>query len=310
MKERIDNTKARTRHRTSLSTPISDQEMCDVAKVHALWVPPQKLAGQLYDCEFSLRDNNLSYSAISSGTLSPIQRVIHLASMLGLRPVGWVYTYEPIPGDDRETSEVPILGRDAVVAGWIQSFIMETVGREEGNAFVTLAMEAPTGATEAFQISDTCVQMAAEGVLILPEDMEEFSASSRYVKTSDPIMVNGGEMQEVDTLLFLINTAMLGHTGLYAGSGDTRSTGKILVKTKKKLISALQQQSSLSKEDSKHPALEILCDFNLLFGLSNLLSTDDMEKLCILVSGYAKGMKKGTRLSDKLRTAIETALGG
>merc|ERR1712238_197343 len=112
------------------------------------------------------------------------------------------------------------------------SLIMEDIATKE--AFVTLATDGRTGATEAVMTSRQCLQMMVEGVLIDPDDNSsmdddnEKERDDKYVdnndhsiRTSVPVVVDGIETQSLDGLLLLSNVALLQSNGLYGGGcGD------------------------------------------------------------------------------------------
>ena len=210
-KERVDQ--SRKVARTSLSSTRDDQKMCDVAKVHAIWEPPLQtplINGRHYDEDCLLS----SYPGDSSDPRrkeSNPERAIRVASYLGLRPIGWIFSYAD-ENRHEDGDALPVHGRDAIVGSKLQTETMKLLGRDEGKKFVTLALDGRVGATEAFQLSDVCVQMVAEGVLTAPI-VDETLASTRYVTLKDPVVVAGDETTQLDSVLLLVNTAMLSHVG-------------------------------------------------------------------------------------------------
>merc|ERR1712192_3433 len=134
-----------------------------------------------------------------------------------------------------------------------------------------MGMDAESGATEAFQLSDVTVQMAAEGVLMRRDD-----AHYRSIPTSDPIRVDGAELRELDSVLSLVNTAVLPHTGLFAGNAGTNG--------KKRRLTAKRRKSLLDAIDRGGQELfTMLCDFHLLSELDLALPPNQMNDLCHLV---------------------------
>jgi len=230
-----------------------------------------------------------------------------VASYLGLRPLGWMFSYAD---DDRheDGDALPVHGRDAVIGAKLQIETMKRMGREEGCKFVTLALDGRLGACEAFQLSDVCVQMVAENVLSSPV-VDEALQSTRFMKLKDPVEVSGEETKKLDSVLLLVNTAMLSHVGLYSGgtnapAGGTvkRGSGALLVKTRKRILAAMEQGGNA--------VLTELCDFDTLLALDSLIGREDSEKLCLLVRKYARGQKKGTVLDGHLRLTLQSVLGG
>ncbi|KAL7542503.1 hypothetical protein ACHAWF_007196 [Thalassiosira exigua] len=305
-KERVDQ--SRKRARTSLSTTTEDEKMCEVAKVHAIWEPPHQkptFNGKHYD-ESCLLSTYAGGVTVKSKRETATNRAIRVAAWLGLHPLGWMYSYAD---EDRheDGDALPVHGRDAVVGAKLQIETMKMRGREEGCKFVTLALDGRIGATEAFQLSDVCVQMVAENVLS-PPVVDEAVQSTRFVTLKESIMVSGDETKKLDSVLLLVNTALLSHVGLYsggtsapAGGNVKRGSGALLVKTRKRILAALEQGDG---------ALNELCDFDILLALDSLIGRDESEKLCVIVRKYARGQKKGTVLDNQLKLALRSVLGG
>ena len=316
-KERVDQGKKKAR--TSLSSSRADEIMCEVGKVHAIWEPPMQkptLNGKHYDEECLLSgyttpttDNGDSSSTKFKTKETATDRAIRVATYLGLQPIGWMFSY----ADDNRHEDgdaLPVHGRDAVVGAKLQIETMKRIGRSEGCKFVTLALDGRVGACEAFQLSDVCVQMVAENALS-PPVVDESLTSTRYMKLKDPAVVSGEETKKLDSVLLLVNTAMLSHVGLYSGGTDApvtgnvkRGSGALLAKTRKRLLSAIEQGDN-------NMILKELCDFDILLALDTLIgSREESEKLCLLVRKYARGQKKGTVLDDHLKLVLQSALGG
>jgi hypothetical protein len=194
----------RNKARTSLSSLPSDDEYCQVAKVHCIWEPTQQPSSQSdYDAS----------QMIHFDQTPTTRRVLELAQALGLVPVGWIFTYSDAyrrqqkeaeegnggaksrkkkkskssdndsnDDDNNNNNHKPplVLGQDVVTGAQLEMAKMkwwnhhyhhsnddnhdDGDGRIEGKKFVTLAMDATTGATEAVQLSDVSVQMVSEGV--------------------------------------------------------------------------------------------------------------------------------------------------
>ena len=112
--ERVDQKKDKIR--TSLSTPLYEREMCNVAKVHAIWEPQQPGAAE---SGYDARRVTSTFD-----TDRDIKRVLRVADALGLRPVGWIYSYSQdrhVAGGDDEDS-LPVYASDIYlrcrVADW------------------------------------------------------------------------------------------------------------------------------------------------------------------------------------------------
>lgn len=304
--ERVDQ--SRKVARTSLSSSREDQKMCQVAKVHAVWEPPMQkpmLDGKHYD-EDCLLSTYVADSQDKNAKETATDRAIRVASWLGLQPIGWIFSYAD---EDRheDGDALPVHGRDAVVGAKLQIETMKLKGRDEGRKFITLALDGRIGATEAFQLSDVCVQMVAENVLSAPI-VDEKLQSTRFMTLKDPVVVSGEETKRLDSVLLLVNTAMLSHVGSYSGGtnppmgGNVKKTsGALLGKTRKRILKALDKGGA--------EVFAELCDFDVLLAIDALIGKEDSEKLCTLVRKYARGQKKGTILGEQLKLTLRSVLG-
>jgi hypothetical protein len=330
-KEAVDPSNMK-KARTSLSSTTQDDRMCEVAKVHAIWEPPSQkptLGGSCYDegCLLFTNPASTGYDednddgGIPSSTRkeTAAQSAIRVAGWLGLRPVGWMFSY----CDDRNRREdgeggasLPVHGHDAIMGAKLQIEQMKCIGREDGRRFVTLALDCREGTTEAFQLSDNCVQMVAEGVLSVPSpagaDNEDTSVrSTRFITLMDPVIVSGEETKLLDSVLLLVNLAMLSHVGLYSGGAAAiggnvkRSSGALLAKTSKRILAALEQ-----RHGNDGALLKELCDFDVLLALDSLMGREESEKLCSMVRKYASGQRKSTVLDDRLKLKLQTVIDG
>jgi len=290
-----------------------------------------------------------------------VKRAIELADALGLVPIGWIFTYT----DNRSTEgkyaqevgagegSLPVHGRDVVLAANIQMDNMKRLGADNGKKFITLAMNGNTGETEAFQLSDVSVQMVAEKVLHVDlgaskkknkkkqqesGDKGQGKATTkskgtnddeggRFVKTSQPILVDSKETTHLDTVLCLVNTAMLGHVGTFSGGGTNakntpapdaatspvKKNGMLTMKTKKRLLQMISSSSTSATTSSAagdSDILEGLCDFHTLLALDSMLGKDDMDEICRLVKKWSRGQRRGTVMGDKLKMVLQSVLGG
>ena len=339
--ERVDQ--KRDRVRTSLSTPLYEREMCGVAKVQAIWEPPQRQGqgeGQRYDATRACRFEDDR----------DVKRAIRIADALGLRPVGWIYSYSEDrhaagsesgaggsgDGNGADEDALPVYAPDVYYGAILQIGNMKSkLGREEGKKFVTLALDGRSGATEAFQLSDVSVQMVAEGLIPKPSDADDGSSkqkttkkksskstkkgdkkskkssapsSDRFVTTKEKFLVDSEESTELDSVLCLVNTALLGHTGTFCGKQSESSVtkkGQLTGKTKKRLLAALDKSE---KSDHDVDLFEALCDFNALYALDGMLKKADMDSLCGLVKKWARGQKRGTECGKSLKATLRFAL--
>lgn len=279
--ERVEKTPKKAR--TSLSSQASDTEYCTVAKVQAVWEPPgQKPTNMVYDTD------------IGANLLGSNPRVLEIATHLGLVPVGWMFSYQNNRHEDDDA--LPIHGTDIQTGASLQIANMKSrLGRSEGAKFVTLAMDANSGATEAFQLSDVTVQMVAEGLLATDDK------NSRHVPTKHAVLVDGKEVKKLDSVLCLVNTGLLPHVGSYCKSATSsvKKNGSLTNKTKKALLAAVDNDASL---------LEELSDFNTLLALDQTLSKADSAELCQLVRKWVRGQKQGTLVTPKLKMLLRSIL--
>ena len=268
----------RSRPKTSLSSTTDADDYCQSVRIHAVWEPPQQDSEGAYD-----------ESALSQPIPS---KVLNLAQALDIKLVGWVYTYT----DDRNNDDdaLPVLGQDIRVGSKLQIQKMKEHGRSEGCQFVTLAMQAKDGVTEAFQMSDVAVQMTAEGLFD--------QAKGRTVQSNQPVVVNGAETSDFDSVLCLVNTAMLSHDGSFAcKQGTVKKNGSLTAKARKRLQSLLNTASDTE-------ILVYLSDFGILLALSDLLSGGDFAVLSELVKNFQKGRKKTSSIDPDLKKKLATSL--
>jgi hypothetical protein len=116
------------------------------------------------------------------------------------------------------------------------------------------------------------------------------------------VLVDGKEVKKLDSVLCLVNTAMLPHVGSYSGKSATsavKKNGSLTNKTKKALLAAVDNDASL---------LEELSDFNTLLALDQTLSKADSEELCQLVRKWVRGQKRGTLVTPKLKMQLRSIL--
>jgi hypothetical protein len=167
-----------------------------------------------------------------------------------------------------------------------------------------LALDSKSGATEAFQLSKVSVQIVAEGVLAIPASPKE--SIKRFVKTQESIRIDNKETKEFDSVLCLVNTAMLSHEGRFSGKADSNSIKKVRVggltaKKKESLLAQIEDENDSDLVDG-------LCDFNVMMALDRSLSREDMSSLCKIVAKYSRGHKKGIEVENKLKLVIKNSI--
>jgi len=188
----------------------------------------------------------------------------------------------------------------------------------KGDKFVSVSMDAETGTTEAFQLSHVTIQMVHDDVFAsISEDASSSSdknkknmkggssSNPKIVSTRHPVLVDGRETKELDSVLCLINTALLSHDGSFSGSSSAssvkKSNGTLTNKTKKDLL-------ALMEKDDDRSLMANLCDFNLLLALDSMLEDNDMAELCELVRKWSRGQKQGTAIGPKLKMKLQSLL--
>jgi len=167
-----------------------------------------------------------------------------------------------------------------------------------------LALDSKSGATEAFQLSKVSVQIVAEGVLAIPASPKE--SIKRFVKTQESIRIDNKETKEFDSVLCLVNTAMLSHEGRFSGKAESNSIKKVRVggltaKKKESLLAQIEDENDSDLVDG-------LCDFNVMMALDRSLSREDMSSLCKIVAKYSRGHKKGIEVENKLKLVIKNSI--
>lgn len=249
----------------------------------------------------------------------------------------------PTTGSTSNTSEdaLPVWIRDVITGAKLQIYNMQSSssafgGRINGSRFATLAMHVQTGATEAFQLSDVAVQMVAEDMLLLDNNADDDDVNQdddkkekdskkknkkknkdsagvgggRFGSTKHPIIVDGKETQTLDSVLCLVNTAMLSHQGSFAGAKATsaavkKSNGRLTTKTRKALLKALDGKDYAS-------LFGILSNFQVLLAIDeSLLQANNVkasEQLVTIVRKWARGQKQGTVLDAKLEKTLRALL--
>jgi len=288
--------------KTSLSSTTEEDQFGQAAKVHAVWEPPaQKSTEYMYDA-----------SGLLDGVPESVRRI---ADWLGLQPIGWIFSYDGAREPERTADDaLPVLAPDVVTGARLQIQNMQRAvaakddkddETKHGAArFVTLAMDATSGATEAFQLSDVAVQMVAEDVLVV--DDSKRNKPSRHCPTRHPVLIDGKETTELDAVLCLVNTALLSHTGMYSSSSSAattkKKTGALTSKARKSIAKAL-----LGAPDDQL-LLAAVCDFATLVALDDLLPLELSEQLCRAVVKYARGQKQSATVDAALQQRLKVLL--
>lgn len=251
---------------TVLQRPSTEADYCHVAKVQAIH-------------EASTMEELVQFWQKDS-------KVRQVSKWLGLECIGWMFSYV------NEREMIPLHSKEIVQAAKLQ---IERMKATKKASFLTVALHRPTGATEAFQISDVCVQMVAEDNLLA--DGNDQQCNGRLTKTRHSIIVDGKETKDLDTVLCVINTALLADNGTFAAGGKaTRKSGGLTKKARKAVASAVDNSD-----------FSMLCSFSILLGLyQDGLSAQHCEELCLLVRKWTKGQAKGLAMNPALKQAIRS----
>jgi len=259
-----------------------------MVRVSAIYQPPQKPSTSGYDS-----------SALLS---SPPSQVLDLCEKLNLQVVGWIFSHDGGDGEGDENEKIPVKAPHVRTATKTQANNMEHFGRFPGSKFVTLSV-SKVGEAEAFQMSDVAVQMSSDGVF---SDLDS-EKGKRYLKTSDPVSVDSKETNEVDSLLCLVNVAVVSGTGKWKSKEKNE---KLTKRAKGELKDAVSRVLSNKGNAAKNKALmEALMDFNVLLFLQGRIRDEECwGGILGKVVKYGKGGKQATVLEEDMVKAIEASL--
>jgi hypothetical protein len=255
---------------------VDDEGEKASVKVEAVYQPSTQLKsrGALYDPKDLLSGVELN-------------RAVNIAGYLGLQPVGWFFSHEK---RDHFLSALDIsAGAELQIAA-----MKPGTGSPAGKYFatVTFPIDKASGdvMTEAFTLSDQCVQMWHDGVFAPAEEQPDPSGCTIRVKEVVRDGNAGEETTSIETIGLLHNVAIKQHEGFLKATfpcGGKRSALKrFLLK-------------------GKGPFVERLADLQLLVALAGELGVKgDMKTICECVK-----RKDGSHPSvKKLRTVLDTLL--
>ncbi|KAL0478690.1 nuclear protein localization protein [Acrasis kona] len=180
-----------------------------------------------------------------------------LASLLGMRRVGWIFSHDG-------SRDYPLCGEEIIKAAEYQS--------KYGPAFVTITVfpnEEGQLEFQAFQVSKQCVEMYEKGLLRVDPDNAE------VMKTTKPVQVERKETQEIDSLLLICNVAIKNYTSkLQVGFPIRNRPSSDHVQNMTKL-----KQVLLARKNQKF--VQRVSDFHMLLFLTEFLSLNsDFPPLC------------------------------
>ena len=277
-------------HRTSLSTPTKPK-VKDVVRVAAIYQPPQKPSSSGYDS-----------SALLS---SPPIHVLDLCEKLNLQIVGWIFSHDGGEGGrtgNSDDNNVPIKAAQIRTATKLQAANMEKFGRSSGSKFVTLSV-SKDGEAEAFQMSDVAVQMNSDGVF----NDADAESGPRFLKTNDPVSVGGKETKEVDSLLCLVNLAVIQGSGKWSSKEKNEKLTKRSKADLKEIVGEAIAKKGSAPVNKK--LMEALMDFNVLLFLGGRIRNEmSWDAILSKVIKYARGGKQATILDEDMIKTIEASL--
>ncbi|CEM14732.1 unnamed protein product [Vitrella brassicaformis CCMP3155] len=213
-----------------------------------------------------------------------------VAEMLGLRLVGWIFT-----SPDEQT---PVGSTEIITASLLQRRCMQRHGREEGEMFVSVAAIS-TGndvALEAFHMSRQAVQLASDGLFVLPSP----ASNASLIATSEPVSVEGRETTDLDVLFCLIPVAIQSHEGWLQNSFPSPFVPQ---QNGEESLAAVLRRHMLGRDVRRRPLSARLRDFNLLLYVAKFVSREaDLPVLCRAV----RDVHDGTPLSSHYEILLET----
>ena len=273
--------------------------------IHALWIPPplyQEIIPSILWNPQSISEKD--DSAKIKKCLSEYNRMVQLASTLGLQVVGWIYAHDDTLPQQQKL--VPFQGIYLQYAAWGQIYTMKQ--NLISDTFLTLTMNRISGSTEAFQVHDECVQMFAEGLIHLTTNTNnnnnplQDSNNNHMLTTLEPICIDGKETQELDSIFVCKNTAILKHVGTFSGRGDEKSPVDLHGKLNPWGCNKIQKVLEMDNDSS---LIQNLCDFQLLLALDRLVSKKDQMELVFMVQEYVRRGYCETRLGTRLKLVLE-----
>ncbi|CAM9751683.1 unnamed protein product [Chrysoparadoxa australica] len=199
----------------------------------------------------------------------PREEVVEqLAQLLGLRKVGWIFAHPPREeGFQFSSSEV-------LMAADLQ---LEAAQGVNDTPFVTVSVTANEDGTThfgAFQMSNQCLEMVAEGVLDVGENPGACKVSDTFTA-----VVEAKGVKEVDNNFFLTLVPIVNHDSERFVNTFPQSNREGSAQT----WSDVKRQLSKAGEKG-FTYIDLLSDFHLLLFLTAFLDMKtDMPKICTSV---------------------------
>lgn len=215
------------------------------------------------------------------------EKMIHnradiLASMLGMKPVGWIFSHN---GD----REVPLLASEVLRAAELQS--------KHGKAFVTVSVspnEEGRLEFEAYQASKQCVDLYEKGLLSPHPTNPEIIVCKKEVEVERKMTT------QIDCLLLTCNVAISSaEYGYQVGFPVRNRPGPEHIQSLLRVKDVL-----LERRKKKQTFVQQVNDFHLLLFLTEFLSLDsDFPTLCEAI------VKKNNGMAQAYETLIESYAG-
>jgi len=273
------------------------------AQVYALYEPPQE--GLATGVRF-LRD--------------PDEKTVHeVAERLGIEPVGWIITTMPRSGE-KYGGKVFMSGAEVLQAARFQNRYKNDIGHSR---FVTVVIEYDKTAVEprAYQVSDQCVAMERDGLIIKAEDPYMISTREQKNGEMPPAVVYKAKSLLPGTP-FLPDDFLVKVIVSQAKAPESKAKKPTTTATESKdkkddkagagteLVlhhsvfpsrgTDLHMRSHMA-EQTRQPYEQKLADFNLLVYLSKTIGWPLTQQICDAIRD-----KKG--LSKDQREALDRAL--
>eukprot|EP00557_Chaetoceros_sp_GSL56_P002316 CAMPEP_0176503218 /NCGR_PEP_ID=MMETSP0200_2-20121128/15242_1 /TAXON_ID=947934 /ORGANISM="Chaetoceros sp., Strain GSL56" /LENGTH=509 /DNA_ID=CAMNT_0017902487 /DNA_START=1750 /DNA_END=3276 /DNA_ORIENTATION=+ len=250
---------SRPKKETLFGTELPDTEIKYTAKnkmvlVEAIYEPPQE----------ANPDSAEGFIALEDPTE---EKVNQLASMLGLKRVGWIFGHPPREAGFQMSSA------EVIMAAELQ---IEAADGVEETPFVTVKVTVGDDGNvsfEAFQVSKQCMEMVAEEALEVGENPGFCNVNETFTAIQE-----GKESRTVDNNFFLTVVPIQQHTSemLVSDFPKANRDHDVRQQTHDEMKKQLQKSGSAG-----WTFVDLLADFNLLIYLSKFLDMEtDLVKIC------------------------------
>jgi len=260
---------------TLFGTELPDSEIKHFAKnqqvlVEAIYEPPQ-------ECDPNAPEG---FVALDDPMEEQVEAV---ASLLGLRKVGWIFGHPPREkGFQMSSAEI-------VMAAELQIECAEDVAQ---TPFVTVKVTVADDGNvsmEAFQVSKQCMEMVAEEALVVGEN-----PGFCYVSDTFTAIQEGKESRTIENNFFLTVVPINQHA--------TETFVSEFPKANRDHDTRQQSHDEMKKQLSKSGSagwtfIDLLADFNLLIYLTKFLDIEtDIPKICRSIVNRDIPLEEGYKL--------------